>query len=93
MSDLIASMPVRVVTGLLKGERQLNTEGNADVWNELVTELRLKTTRRLNFVWGQRAKKFTSSGRSPSLWTKGENGVADALASSPLRCTTQIRRH
>ena len=41
----------RIATGVLRGERQLNNEGNADLCDEFVTELRLKTTRQLNFVW------------------------------------------
>ena len=30
---------VRVAAGLLQGERQLNNEGNADLWDEFVTEV------------------------------------------------------
>ena len=49
MSD--SEYVVRIVTGLLQGERQLNNEGDEDLWDEFVTELRLKDTRQLNFVW------------------------------------------
>ena len=42
---------VRIAAGLLQGERQLNNESNADLWDEFLTELRLKTTRQLDFVW------------------------------------------
>ena len=42
---------VRIATGLLQSERHLNNEGGADLWDEVVTELRLKATRQLGFVW------------------------------------------
>ena len=45
---------VRTAAGLLQGENQVITEGNADLWDlwdEFVTGLRLKTTRQLDFVW------------------------------------------
>ena len=41
---------MRIATGLLNGERQPNTEGSADLWAEFVSELGLKTTRRLHLV-------------------------------------------
>ena len=48
---LIARDVVRIATGLSQGERQLNNKGTADLWDEFLTELRLKTTRQLDFVW------------------------------------------
>ena len=42
---------VRIATRLLQGESQLNNEGDADLWHEFVTELRLKATEQLSFVW------------------------------------------
>ena len=74
---------VRIATGLLHGERQSNNEGDADLWNEFVTELGLKATRQLDFVWvKEHAAKSSSTGGSPPLWTKGRNDAADVLASS-----------
>ena len=62
---------VRVAIGLLQGERQLNNEGNADSWIEFETELRLRTTRRLHFVWVTGHATKVHSGVSSPLWTKG----------------------
>ena len=44
-------MLCKLLLGLLQGERQLHTEGNADSWAEFVSVLRLKTTRRVHFEW------------------------------------------
>ena len=57
-------------TGLLQGERQLDNEGDAGLWDEFMTELRLKATRQLDFVWSKDTRQeSTLTGRSPPLWT------------------------
>ena len=42
---------VCIATGLLQGERQSSNEGDANLWDEFVTELRLKATQQPSFVW------------------------------------------
>ena len=68
----IAVMRVHEFLDSLQGERQLNNEGNADLWDEFVTELRLKTMR----------QEFTSTGRSLPLWTKGDMMLQTATSAA-----------
>ena len=42
---------VRIATSRKRGETQKCNEGNADLWNEFETVLRVNDTRRLEFVW------------------------------------------
>ena len=57
-----------VATGLLPGERHLNNESDAELLDEFVTELRLKATRQLSFLWIKRhATKITLTRRSLPL--------------------------
>ena len=64
---------VRIATGILQRETQLNNESDADLWDEFVTKLRAKATRQLSFVWIKRhATKIHISRRSPPLWTREE---------------------
>ena len=69
--------------GLLQGERQLNTEGNADLWPEYVSELRLKATRRLHFVCVKgHEMKCHIDRRTTTTLDRAGNDAADALASA-----------
>ena len=74
---------VRVAVGLLQCERQLNNEGKAALWAEFVTDLRLKTTRLLDFVWvkGHSTKVHIDRQVTTTL-DKGGNDAADSLASA-----------
>ena len=75
---------VLIATGLLHGERQRNIEGNADLWVEFASELRLKTMRRIRFVWVKR-HATKSSHRQVDRHCSGQRGgndAADALASA-----------
>ena len=80
---------VRVAVGLLQGERQFNNECDADLWDEFVTELRLKATRQLD-VWVKGHATKVHIGRSP-LWTK--ELMLQTHWHLPLRRITQLRRH
>ena len=73
-SGLIAS----IATGLLQGDRQLNNEGDAGLWDEFVMELRLKATPR---VKGHATKVHIDREITTTL-ERGRNGGADALASA-----------
>ena len=75
---------VRIACGLSQCEREMNTEGNADLWAEFVSELKLKTTRHLHVVW---VKGYAS----PQRLTKGEMTLLEH--SLPLlQHTMQLRR-
>ena len=63
---------VRIPTRLIQGERQLNTDGNADMWVEFVCELGLKTTRRLHIPLGQRTCENSYRQGLPLHWTEGK---------------------
>ena len=54
---------IRIAAGLLLGERQLETEGNAYLWAEFVSELRLETARRLHFVWVEEVTTTLEKGK------------------------------
>ena len=73
---------MRIATGLLQGVRYLNNEGNADLRDAFVTEVRL-TTRQVDFVQvtGHAAKVHIVREITTTL-NKRRNDAADALASA-----------
>ena len=74
---------VRIATSRTRGETQKCNEGNADLWDEFGTELRLKATRRLDFVWVKRdATKLHIDWQITNTLNKGGTDAADALASA-----------
>ena len=76
-------MVVCIATGLLQGERQLNNEDCADLWDEFVTGLRLKSTRQLDLVWVKvHATKVHIDREITTSLDTGRNDPADALASA-----------
>ena len=73
---------VRIATSRARGETHKCNEGNADLWDVFQTVLRLKATRRLDFVWvkGHATKLHIDRQITTSL-NKGGNYPADALTS------------
>ena len=73
----------RIALGLLQGERQLNNEGDADLWDEFVTGVRLTATRQLSFVWIKgHATRIHIDREITTTLDNGGNDAADALASA-----------
>ena len=74
---------VRIATSRARGETQKCNEGNADLWDKFGTELRLKATWRLDFVWVEgRATMLHIDRQITTTLNKGGNDAADALASA-----------
>ena len=74
---------VRLGTSRIRGETQKCNEGNADLWNEFETVLRLNDTRRLEFAWVKgHATKIHIDRQVTTTLNKGGNYAADALASA-----------
>ena len=74
---------VRIATGLLEGEIHLKNEGDADLWDEIATKLKLKSTRQLSFAWFKRhATKIHIDREITTTLAKGGTDAVDALASA-----------
>ena len=84
---------MRSAAGRLQGERQLNNEGGADLWDEFVTELRLKATPQLNFVWIKGHATQIHTDRETTTTLDTWETMLQTHWRLPLRHITQLRRH